>query len=933
MTSQVSPVRTLVIVPFAAVVLVVAVLLTGGRPAEANGSGAGEMPIPPAWEILPTPRYVDYDAPDPYLVLGDVALVRREGSPYQTVRDETGELTGNSTIIEEELVAVLREKGADNIAVHTDDLTSCEGYDTLILLGMPEHNAVSRHYFEAMGLGFDRWDDANTEEDDFTGWRDLGAEGYVLKVGRAEGRNIVLMAGYDRDDARGVFYGAGTFYALQSFRQLLGAKEGVVHVKTAEVADAPLVRYRGCMSGFDPSEEQEWRNIELMPRIKANLNVYWYGNALAGYNAEATVRFRYPWRPDQLDCFRRVGQYCRERFVTMVFCMNPDHYGVEWAAPKTFDGSAKDPLHYDPAYRVEPEFRQMWADLGYEVENDIDILAAKFAQLQEAVPGAMLQMMNEDDGFGLIHEADTQRFSTATGDPRQDAVNYGKARAELLAALHKRIKEQCPDSPDVMPLCPPGQLAYQHVLDRDEAYSRPFLTAFGETLREMGLADAFPILTTGGGTAAEVLTGQSIDNFKTWAAGAPVQLHDNNFAYGFHVGAYETDPSGPRAPGQLNAGLPAGYRDKHLYSRLWGIVWNGLNDQHVLAWCQTEFMWNMLALERAKVNALATRKVCTEEAYPLVKSFYEEFDGAASYLPDCQPPYRLLAVSDRVVFPSNAWTYDLSYSDEIWRECERLRDTLARLIPQLDAQWASPFEKAKSLDAFGHVPLAFCSVYLAYGSIEGWPSESATDRIEGRELRDLYLEADDIQERYFAGPEEVPGHCRVLHSFYMDKLRYIYTDGAFKSAPKSAAEADRYVDIWNAGLEERFFQPLVAAKPGELSDTDASLVNGWGPVEEKDGETARVVGDQAVLALDIPKDTQILVRLRVGTDAAGPTDATPITLAFGEIMNQDAVCQPRWLNWLVPDGVHADCLTIRVAKPVRVYAIHVYRATLDLPSQ
>jgi len=153
MTSRVLPARTLVFVPFAAVVLVVAVLLIGGRPAEANAPGAGEMPIPPAWEILPTPRYVDYDAPDAFLGLGNVAVVRLEGSPYQTVRDKTGELTGDSTIIEEELVAVLREKGAENVAVHTDDLTSCEGYDTLILLGMPEHNAVSRHYFEAMGLG------------------------------------------------------------------------------------------------------------------------------------------------------------------------------------------------------------------------------------------------------------------------------------------------------------------------------------------------------------------------------------------------------------------------------------------------------------------------------------------------------------------------------------------------------------------------------------------------------------------------------------------------------------------------------------------------------------------------------------------------------------------------------------------------------------
>jgi hypothetical protein len=45
----------------------------------------------------------------------------------------------------------------------------------------------------------------------------------------------------------------------------------------------------------------------------------------------------------------------------MVFCMNPDHYHVDWAAAKTFDGSRKDPLHYDPDHTVEPEFQEMWA--------------------------------------------------------------------------------------------------------------------------------------------------------------------------------------------------------------------------------------------------------------------------------------------------------------------------------------------------------------------------------------------------------------------------------------------------------------------------------------------------------------------------------------------------------------------------------------------
>ena len=395
-----------------------------------------------------------------------------------------------------------------------DDLPSYDAFDSLILLGSPKYNAATARYFDAMGLSFDRWDDPNTPEDDFAEWRDFGAEGYLLKVGRVGKQGVAILAGYDYDDAKEKFHGAGTFYALQSFRQLIVQDGGAAKVKAAKIADKPLLAVRGCMSGFDPAEEQEWRNVAFMPQIKANQNVYWYGNALAGYNSEAASKFRYPWRPDQLDCFKRVGKYCRERFVTMVFCMNPDHYGVAWATPKTFDGSEKDPLHYDPAHKAEPEFKEMWAKLGYKVENDIDILAAKFGQLHKAVPGAMLQMMNEDDGFGLIHEADKALFKTNTGDEKQDAINYGRARAELLAALHKRIRERYPDSADVIPLCPPGQLAYQHVLDRDEYHARDFMEAMGSRLKEMGLADAFPIITTGGGTAAEVIATKTISDFR-----------------------------------------------------------------------------------------------------------------------------------------------------------------------------------------------------------------------------------------------------------------------------------------------------------------------------------------------------------------------------------------------------------------------------------
>ena len=340
---------------------------------------------PDSWVILPIPRCATYGPVDSFLPIGNTAIVSREGSRYRTVRAPDGGLMPGSTIIEEELLAILKEQGVTATTV-PDTPEACAPFDTLILLGAPEHNAQTAIWFDRLGLSFDRWDDPRTSEDDFTDWSSLGAEGYVLKTGVLESRTIIVLAGYDKDPVQGSRDGAGTFYALQSFRQLLEKDAGKARVKAAEIADKPLVACRGCYTGWDPSEPQHFRDLSFVAQMKANQTIYWYGNNIAGYNAEAAGKFRYPWRPEQIEFFQRAGRFSREHFITPIFCLNPDHFQVEWAAAKTFDGSTKDPLHYDLNHPVELEFKDMWKRLGFDVNNDVDILAAKFCQLYDAAP-------------------------------------------------------------------------------------------------------------------------------------------------------------------------------------------------------------------------------------------------------------------------------------------------------------------------------------------------------------------------------------------------------------------------------------------------------------------------------------------------------------------------------------------------------------------
>ncbi len=894
--------------------------------ATAAPSHAGEArwhgKIPPSWEILPIPRFVDYGSPKSFITLGKVAVVRRDGGPYQSVRDASGELAGESTVTEEELIQFLKESGVPNITSVADNLPAYDDYDTLILLGNPERNSETAKWFAALNLSFGKWDDPMTPDHDFNSWKDFGKEGYLLKVAKHKGKNVVILAGYDYDDARGRFYGAGTFYALQSLRQLLVKHGDRVRLKTVEAADRPLMDVRGCYTGWPVSEDVNLRAIRLLPPLKMNQNIFWYGSQVVNYNAQAASKFRYPWTQEQLDFCRKVGKYCREHFITQVFGMNADHVNSEWAAAITLDGKAKDPLHYDLNHEVEPGIKEMWAKLGYEVKNDVDVLAAKYSQLNKVCPTAAFSMFNEDDIFGLVHDQDKKLYCM-TGDAKQDAINYGKARATVLAALYKQIKQMCPDSPDMMPICPPGNVAYQIDIENNAYNCRDFMYSFTSTLKDLGVLEYMPVMTTSGGTAAEITTNKNIDDFKTWCSGGPVVISDNNFPFQ-HVGAYQTDPQAPHSYLQQNDRYPAGYRDEELYKRVWGVWANGMTQENdeVVGWCTAQYMWNILKLDKKHLDAAATRKVAEPRVYPLAKSLFEEFDDGACYLADELRPNPPFAVSNRLRFPGKDGGYAINYTDAMRLEAQRLHEKLGVLIPPIEAKW-----EPKRLRWIGYDAYTFCSVYLARGYIKGWENESPKDKLSPAALRTLYIEADDFQQRFFAGPLKTAGKIPVERQddaySYGRFVKLITGERLRVPIAESPAECKTpVVDIWKEGLLGKFFQPVSTVTPAGIPDADARLIGAWGKVEETDGEKFRTVTGQASVTIDPPARGRILIRAKLGTDATSLTDSTPITVSTGRVSRADAVCKERWVSFLLPVK-NVSQLTFKTEKPVRIYSIEV----------
>jgi len=192
----------------------------------------------------------------------------------------------------------------------------------------------------------------------------------------------------------------------------------------------------------------------------------------------------------------------------------------------------------------------------------------------------------------------------------------------------------------------------------------------------------------------------------------------------------------------------------------------------------------------------------------------------------------------------------------------------------------------------------------------------------------LYLEADDVQERFFAGPDRAPGKLVLYHEqdFYTNMTRFIYNDGFLKGRPVSPKAALVYVDIFNEGLATEFFQPILILKTAELSDGDPRLVDGWGAIEEANGEKYRVISEEALLKTSVIAEGKLLLRVKMGTSAVSRTDkSTDVILSVASTVHKDAVCMPRWINWLLPEQADSSTLGIHVESPVRVYAVEVYR--------
>ncbi|BCL17413.1 hypothetical protein GCM10017556_51520 [Micromonospora sagamiensis] len=242
---------------------------------------AAEQPAPAgAARILPVPQQI---TPRPgSVVLSGAVDVVAGGAADPAARTA--------------LVDLLSERGVTARVVPDSDL-SARG--PMIVLGGPGETPASAGALRALGV---------------TGPEALPAEGYVLAAGRdGHGRERIVLSGKD---------GAGTFYAVQSLRQLLEKKGSGVAVDGVQIRDWPGYKIRGGMESFyGPVWSQEDRRSQIEFLARHKMNQFFYGPA---DDLRTGSNWASLYEAAELARLKEILDLAKSRHVDFVYRISPE---------------------------------------------------------------------------------------------------------------------------------------------------------------------------------------------------------------------------------------------------------------------------------------------------------------------------------------------------------------------------------------------------------------------------------------------------------------------------------------------------------------------------------------------------------------------------------------------------------------------------------
>lgn len=150
----------------------------------------------------------------------------------------------------------------------------------------------------------------------------LKDEGYVLRVDAKDtAGGTIVMEGKDGD---------GTYYAVQTLKQLAKKTEGNVGVQEVNISDEPTISTRGVIEGFYGTP---WTQQDRLDQIKfygdTKQNTYIYAPKDDPYHRE---KWREPYPSSEMERMKQLIQTAKGHKVDFVFALSP---GIDIS----FDGS------------------------------------------------------------------------------------------------------------------------------------------------------------------------------------------------------------------------------------------------------------------------------------------------------------------------------------------------------------------------------------------------------------------------------------------------------------------------------------------------------------------------------------------------------------------------------------------------------------------
>lgn len=241
-------------------------------------------------------------------------------------------------------------------------------------------------------------------------WRDIGSEGYVLKTLRRGETTIILIAANSP---------AGTFYGVQTLKQLVHRRKGRAFVPECSIVDRPAFNVRG-IKGLWWREEQYQEMMTWLPRQKLNFFMFCYS-----MYPETFSEWRRPFSAQQLSAMKRVVDYCTPRYVKVCLSINPSITAkptLVYSSERDLDTLvAKLKSAYDIGIR---SFALCLDDIALELQNEEDKAAFKnFGEAQAHFVNALLcRLESVDPTIELIFCPTTYTTASVSGPAAEEYI-------------------------------------------------------------------------------------------------------------------------------------------------------------------------------------------------------------------------------------------------------------------------------------------------------------------------------------------------------------------------------------------------------------------------------------------------------------------------------------------------------------------------------